>query len=192
MKKINIILVIFLISLPAYSENHVVAYGTKSPATKINIKIYSSLTCPYCAELHIKFLPNLIKKYVENKIVYIEYHDYPLDQGALIAAQVQKCFDSEKQKFYLNQIYKNQSKWNNAKTLKELKKNLSGITKLMGLEEKDFNNCAKNKDFEKKVLQSRINAQSKYGINSTPTLIINEKKYTGKFKNIEKYIQKLL
>ena len=161
-------------------------------ATKINIKIYSSLTCPYCAELHIKFLPNLIKKYVENKVAYIEYHDYPLDQGALIAAQVQKCFTSEKQKFYLNQIYKNQSKWNNAKTLKELKANLAEITKSMGLEEKDFNNCAKNKDFEKKVLQSRISAQSKYGINSTPTLIINEKKYTGTFKNIEKYIQKLL
>ena len=62
----------------------------------------------------------------------------------------------------------------------------------MGLEDKDFNNCAKNKDFEKKVLQSRINAQSKYGINSTPTLIINEKKYMGSFENIEKYIQKLL
>ena len=192
MKKINIIFIIFLISLPAYSKNHVVTYGSKSPTTKVNIKIYSSLTCPYCAELHIKFLPNLIKKYVENKVAYIEYHDYPLDQSALIAAQVQKCFVSEKQKFYLDQIYKNQSKWNNAKTLKELKKNLSGITKLMGLEEKDFNNCVKNKDFEKKVLQSRINAQSKYSINSTPTLIINEKKYTGSFKNIEKYIQKLL
>ena len=192
MKKIYIILIIFLISLPAYSENHVVAYGTKSPATKINIKIYSSLTCPYCAELHIKFLPSLIEKYVENKVAYIEYHDYPLDQGALIAAQVQKCFADEKQKLYLNRIYKNQSKWNNAKTLKELKTNLSEITKSMGLEEKDFNNCVKNKNFEKKVLQSRINAQSKYGINSTPTLIINEKKYTGTFKNIEKYIQKLL
>ncbi len=192
MKKVNIFLIILLISLPAYAENHLVSYGVKAPTTRINIKIYSSLTCPYCAELHIKFLPNLIKKYVENKVAYIEYHDYPLDQGALIAAQVQKCFTSEKQKFYLNQIYKNQSKWNNAKTLKELKTNLGEITKSMGLEEKDFNNCVKNKDFEKKVLQSRINAQSKYSINSTPTLIINEKKYKGSFKNIEKYIQKLL
>ena len=192
MKKITIILFIFLVSLPAYAEKHVVSYGVKSPATKINIKIYSSLTCPYCAELHIKFLPNLIKKYVENKVAYIEYHDYPLDQSSLIAAQVQKCFASEKQKFYLDQIYKNQSKWNSAKTLKELKSNLSEITKSMGLEEKDFNNCVKNKEFEKKVLQSRINAQSKYGINSTPTLIINEKKYMGSFKNIEKYIKKLL
>ena len=88
----------FFISLPSYSENHVVTYGTKSPDTKINIKIYSSLTCPYCAELHIKFLPSLTKKYVENKVAYIELHDYPLDQGGPIAAQLQKCFTLEQQK----------------------------------------------------------------------------------------------
>ena len=72
MKKINIFLIILLISLPAYAENHLVSYGVKAPTTRINIKIYSSLTCPYCAELHIKFLPNLIKKYVDNNIAYIE------------------------------------------------------------------------------------------------------------------------
>ena len=93
---------------------------------------------------------------------------------------------------YLDEIYKNQSKWTEAKTLKELQSNLNKITKSLGLEDKNFKNCVKNKGFEKKVLQSRIMAQNKYGINSTPTLVINEKKYTGSFKNIEKYIQKLL
>ena len=192
MKKIKILLIIFLISLSAHADNHLVSYGEKSQTTKINIKIYSSLTCPYCAELHIKFLPNLIKKYVENKIAYIEIHDYPLNQSSLIAAQVQKCFSIDKQKLYLDEIYKNQSKWTEAKTLKELQSNLNKITKSLGLEDKNFKNCVKNKGFEKKVLQSRIMAQNKYGINSTPTLVINEKKYTGSFKNIEKYIQKLL
>tara|TARA_B100000963_G_scaffold231767_1_gene202361 strand:+ start:1766 stop:2344 length:579 start_codon:yes stop_codon:yes gene_type:complete len=192
MKKIKILLVIIAISFSAQADNNIVSYGEKSQATKIKIKIYSSLSCPYCAELHIKFLPNLIKKYVENKIAYIEIHDYPLNQSSLIAAQVQKCFSIDKQKLYLDEIYKNQSKWTDAKTLKELQANLSKITKSLGLEDKDFKNCVKNKGFEKKVLKSRIKAQNKYGINSTPTLIINEKKYTGSFKNIEKYIQKLL
>ena len=90
MKKINIFLIILLISLPTYAENHLVSYGVKAPTTRINIKIYSSLTCPYCAELHIKFLPNLIKKYVDNNIAYIELHDYPLNQASLLAAQLQK------------------------------------------------------------------------------------------------------
>ncbi len=192
MKKINIFLIILLISFPTYAENHLVSYGVKAPTTRINIKIYSSLTCPYCAELHIKFLPNLIKKYVDNSIAYIELHDYPLNQASLLAAQLQKCFPAKKQKLYLDEIYKSQSKWSDAKTLDELKSNLNGITKSLGLDDKDFKKCITNKEFEKNVLKSRINAQSKYGINSTPTLIINEKKYTGTFKNIEKYIQKLL
>ncbi len=192
MKKINIFLIILLISFPTYAENHLVSYGVKAPTTRINIKIYSSLTCPYCAELHIKFLPNLIKKYVDNSIAYIELHDYPLNQASLLAAQLQKCFPAKKQKLYLDEIYKSQSKWSDAKTLVELKSNLNGITKSLGLDDKDFKKCITNKEFEKNVLKSRINAQSKYGINSTPTLIINEKKYTGTFKNIEKYIQKLL
>jgi len=41
-------------------------------------------------------------------------------------------------------------------------------------------------------LQSRINAQSKYNINSTPSFIINEKKFNGSFDQLDKYIEKLL
>jgi len=192
MKKIKIILIFFLISCSVKAENYAVTYGTKSKDTKINIKIYSSLTCPYCAELHIKFLPNLIKKYVENKIAYIELHDYPLNQSSLVAAQIQKCFSVNEQKLYLDEIYKKQTEWSNAETLKELQSNLSKITQSLGLSDKDFNSCVKNKTYESRALKSRINAQNKYNVNSTPTLIINEKKFKGSLKNIEKYIQKLL
>ena len=192
MKKIKIILIFFLVTCSVKAENHVVTYGTKSKDTKINIKIYSSLTCPYCAELHVKFLPNLIKKYVENKIAYIELHDYPLNQSSLVAAQIQKCFSIDEQKLYLDEIYKKQTEWSNAETLKKLQSNLSKITQSLGLSDKDFNSCIKNKEYENRALKSRINAQNKYNVNSTPTLIINEKKFKGSLKNIEKYIQKLL
>ena len=192
MKKIKIILIFFFITCSVKAENHAVTYGTKSKGTKINIKIYSSLTCPYCAELHVKFLPNLIKKYVENKIAYIELHDYPLNQSSLVAAQIQKCFSIDEQKLYLDEIYKKQTEWSNAETLKELQSNLSKITQSLGLSDKDFNSCIKNKEYENRALKSRINAQNKYNVNSTPTLIINEKKFKGSLKNIEKYIQKLL
>ena len=44
------------------------------------------------------------------------------------------------------------------------------------------------------ILTERINAQKKYKISSTPTIIINEKKYEGKhdFDKLKKEIQKLL
>jgi protein-disulfide isomerase len=47
---------------------------------------------------------------------------------------------------------------------------------------------------EDKILNNRINGQQKYSINSTPTIIINEKKLEGSvsFKNIKKKIEKLI
>ena len=45
-----------------------------------------------------------------------------------------------------------------------------------------------------KILNGRIQANKKYSINSTPTIIINEKKLEGSasFKNIKKKIEKLI
>ena len=192
MNQIKILVILILICFPLKAENNVVTYGSNPKNTKINIKVFSSLTCPYCAEFHLKFLPTIIKKYVTTEKVYIEMHDYPLDQGGLIAAQLQKCFTLDQQKEYLDIIYKTQSKWSDANTLKELRYNLYELSKMLGLEKKKFDGCLKNKNFESKVLKSRINAQNKYNISSTPTLIINEKKYKGSFKNIDKYIQKLM
>ena len=45
-----------------------------------------------------------------------------------------------------------------------------------------------------KFLNQRIEAQKKYKIESTPTIIVNEKKYKGKvdYKNFKKFIEKNL
>ena len=45
-----------------------------------------------------------------------------------------------------------------------------------------------------KILNGRIDGNKKYSISSTPTIIINEKKFEGdaNFKNIEKKIEKLI
>jgi len=47
---------------------------------------------------------------------------------------------------------------------------------------------------EDKILNGRIDGHQKYSINSTPTIIINEKKLKGSasFKNIKKKIEKLI
>ena len=79
-----------------------------------------------------------------------------------------------------------------AKTLKELETNIKKITQQLGLGEKEFEDCLKNKKNEDTVLQSRIKAQSKYEINSTPTFVINEKKFKGSFSELDKHLEKLL
>ena len=57
-----------------------------------------------------------------------------------------------------------------------------------------MDNCLKNDKAQDEILNQRINAQKKYKIESTPTIIINEKKYTGKvnYNHFKKAIEKKL
>ena len=72
--------------------------------------------------------------------------------------------------------------------------NLKKISTKFGISSSDFDKCLTNKNIEKNVLQSRINAQKNYNVNSTPTIVINKKKYSGplEFDELKIFIDKLL
>jgi protein-disulfide isomerase len=57
-----------------------------------------------------------------------------------------------------------------------------------------MNTCLKDSSAQDAVLNQRIEAQKKYKIESTPTIIVNEKKYSNKvdYKAFKKVIDKNL
>ena len=57
-----------------------------------------------------------------------------------------------------------------------------------------MNNCLKDEKTQDKILSQRIEAQKNYKIDSTPTVLINEKKFTGKleYSSFKKEIEKNL
>ncbi len=191
-KKILILLFSFLISTSSFGNENFPFYGSKDVEAPIKIKVFSSLTCPHCAEFHNAVMPKLIKDFVAPGKISITLMDYPLDLPSLKAAQLTKCLTKDNQKLYLDEVYKTQSQWLAAKTLEDVYLNLEKITKKFGLEKEEFRACLMNKKFEDTVLKSRIDAQSKYEINATPTVVINEKKFEGSFEELIKHIEKLL
>ena len=54
--------------------------------------------------------------------------------------------------------------------------------------------CLKNNKIQDEILTQRIEAQKKYKIEATPTILINEKEYTGNvnYKEFKKTIEKNL
>ena len=65
---IKVFFIYFIICLKSYADNpkvfnDLVILGTDEAPVKI--KIFSSLTCPHCANFHIKIVPEIKKKYVE-------------------------------------------------------------------------------------------------------------------------------
>ena len=63
-----------------------------------------------------------------------------------------------------------------------------------GLTQKKMDSCLKNGNTQDEILNQRIQAQKKYKIESTPTILINEKKYSKKvdYKTFKKVIEKNL
>jgi len=173
------------------SEN-IISLGKDSAPVKI--KVFSSLTCPHCANFHIKIVPKIKKEYIETGKVQLIFIDFPLDQAALNASIMLHCLDQNKQIDFLDTLYADQSKWTSGSNIDEINNNLKKMTKKLGITSNEFNKCLKNEAIVDKILNERINAQKKYLIDSTPTIIINEKKLEESvtFKNIEKKIEKII
>ena len=194
---IKIILIYLIFSLKSYSDNidlnssWVVLGSNKAP---VKIKIFSSLTCPHCADFHINVVSKIKKKYIETGKVQLIFIDFPLDQIAFNASKLLHCLDQKQQMVFLDTIYETQNKWTNGSDINDINKNLKKIVKNLGINSAKFDECLIDEVISDKILNDRIDASQKYSINSTPTIIINEKKLEGSvnFKNIEKKIEKLI
>ena len=194
---IKIISFYFILSIKCYSDNlnasdNLVVLGSDKAIVKI--KVFSSLTCPHCANFHIKIVPEIKKEYVDTGKVQLIFIDFPLDQGAFNASKLLHCLDKKKQIAFLDIIYETQTKWTNASNLNDINKNLKKIVKNLGISSVQFDKCLIDEDISDKILNGRIDASRKYSIDSTPTIVINEKKLEGSvsFKNIKKKIEKLI
>ena len=186
-----------VISLKCYADNvelkkDIVTLGNDEAPVKI--KIFSSLTCPHCADFHINVLPKIKKEYVNSGKVQLIFIDFPLDQVAFDASKLLPCLDQEKQIKFLDKIYENQKEWTSGPSLDEVNNNLKEIVEVLGINSEEFDGCINNEVVADKIINARIVGQREYSINSTPTIIINEKKLEGEanFKNIKKKIEKLI
>ena len=189
---IKIILFYFIFFINSHSDNNLVALGSNEAPVKI--KVYSSLTCPHCASFHINVVSKIKKEYIEKGKVQLIFIDFPLDQAAFNASKLLHCLDKKKQITYLDTIYETQNKWTVGTNLEDINNNLKKIVKNLGISSKQFDKCLIDEVISDKILSGRIDAGKKYSINSTPTIIINEKKLEGSasFKDIKKKIEKLI
>ena len=183
----------FLILSTAHAESKILSIG--SPDAKIVVKVFSSLTCPHCANFHTAVFNNLKKDYIDKGLVKFEHHAFPLDLAALNAEVIIRCqIDNEKKFRLLEEIYKKQKFWAVGSDIKKINNLIKKIGLGFNLSEDKMNKCLSDNKAQDDILNQRIEAQKKYKIKSTPTIIINEKMYTNKidYKSFKKAIDKNL
>ena len=186
----------FLISLFFLSMNCEQSSQSKNNSNSmVVVKVFSSLTCPHCADFHLKIYEELEKEYISVGKVKFEHHSFPLDLAALNAEKILQCNANSQGNFkFLTEMYKKQNKWTVGSDINTINSSIKVIGKKFTLTEDKMNKCLADKNLEEKILNERIEAQKNYKVRSTPTIFINEKKYKGStdYKSFKKAIDKLL
>jgi len=196
MKEINKLFIIFFcffFTFVAKADGKILSVG--SPDAKVTVKVFSSLTCPHCADFHTKIFNNLKKDYIDKGLVKFEHHAFPLDLAALNAEVVVRCSSSNDKKFeLLEEIYNKQKFWAIGSDINKINELIKEVGLGFDLTEEKMNECLKDNNAQDEILNQRIEAQKKYKIESTPTIIVNEKKYDNKvdYKAFKKVIDKNL
>ena len=192
----KIIFKIFLILFTFFSfhaESKILSIGNSD--AKVTVKVFSSLTCPHCADFHISIYENLKKDFIDKGLVKFEHHAFPLDLAALNAEIIVRCHVNNDEKFkLLKKIYEKQKDWAIGSDINKINDSIKKIGAELNLEDKKMNKCLNDEKVQDDILNQRIDAQKKYKIESTPTIVINEKKYTGKsnYEQFKKAIEKKL
>ena len=161
---IKVILIYFFLCLKSYSDNistdtnFIVLGPDKAP---VKIKIFSSLTCPHCANFHINVVSEIKKEYIEIGKVQLIFIDFPLDQAALNASILLHCLDKKKQLLFLDTIYDTQNKWTNGSNVNDINSNLKKIVMDFGINSTQFDKCLVDETISDKILNGRIKANHK-------------------------------
>tara|TARA_B100000029_G_scaffold516590_1_gene631515 strand:- start:6173 stop:6748 length:576 start_codon:yes stop_codon:yes gene_type:complete len=191
MKILFSLLIIFfsLFEIKPINAKEEIFLGNKD--SKITVIEYASMTCVHCANFHIYVYPKIKKEYIDtNKIKFI-FRDFPLDKQALYGSMLAKCAPKEKYFDYVELVLTKQKKWisNNDEFIKKL----INIGKLAGLNEEKIESCFKNEKLVDEIIKIRTTAEKKYNINSTPSFIINGKKYSSlDYESFKKIIDDLI
>ena len=188
-KPLFLILVIFSVNV----HGKILSSGDIN--AKVTVKVFSSLTCPACANFHSEIYYDLKKDFIDVGLVKFEHHPFPLDLAALNAEIILRCSIIDEKKFeLLGTIYKKQNLWAVGSDINRINESIKKIGTEFNMKEEKMNSCLKNDKSQDEILNQRIEAQKKYKIQSTPTIFINEKKYSGKvnYKQFKKAIERNL
>ena len=142
----------------------------------VTIIEYSSLGCPHCAQFHRDTLPAIKKAYIDTGKVRLVYRDFPLGNLALAASMLARCTPPSRFFGMLEILFRNQAKWSTSNNpLGELER----MGRMGGLSAADVDACLKSRPLSNAIRKVAEDAQRDFGIQSTPTFVIDDKSVPG-------------
>jgi len=155
-------------------------YLKGSPNAPIEITEYADFQCPFCQTFASLQMPTIDERLIQTGRVRWRYRDFPLQQHPFsrLAAHSAACADEQGKYWQQHQrIYEGQSEWSEARDAGAIFRNYA---KANGLDLGRYDACMKSGKYAGRI-QASYNEGVQVGVNSTPTLLIGDRLYKGRF-----------
>jgi len=171
------VLALATLAAPLSAQESTITEMTMGPEdAKVTIIEYASFTCPHCANFHNGPLKDLKSDYIDTGKIHFVYRDVYFDRFGLWASMVARCGGPEKFFGIADMLYAQQRDWAQGEPT-AIADNLRRIGKLAGIEPDALEACLNDRDKAQALVAWYQENATAHDVNSTPTLIINEKKY---------------
>ena len=147
-----------------------------SPNAPIQFVEYAAPSCPHCAHWDEDVFPTLKKEYIDTGKVYYVFRVFPLSSLDVAVESMARCLPSDSYFQFIDMMYRNQDKWDpDGNNVPDVHAALIQMGRIAGMSEDQVNSCisSSNADVQAKISRVGQYAGKTYGIDSTPTFIID-------------------
>ena len=150
----------------------------------VTIVEYMSMTCPHCATFHNTTFDEIKTKYVDTGKARFVIREFPFDPRAAAAFMLARCNPAKPSEAatpaqyfpMVSMLMKQQETWAGAQDGRAA---LLQMSKLAGFSQESFQACLTNQQLLDDVNATMKRGADEFGVSSTPTFIINGKRYAG-------------
>lgn len=145
-----------------------------SPNAPVQFVEYAAPTCPHCAHWNETVFPQLKRTYIDTGKVYYVFRVFPLSSVDVAVEAMARCLPKESYFQFMDMMFRNQDKWDpDGYNIPDIHGALVNMGRIAGMSQEKVDTCISNQDELNEISAIGQHATKAYGINGTPTFIVN-------------------
>jgi len=158
-----------------------------SKTAPLTVLEYAAPTCPHCAHFDMDIFPQFKQQYVDTGKVYFVFRVFPLNAVDVAAESMARCLPEDNYFQFLDLLYRNQPKWDpDGYQVADVHGALVAMGKIAGLSAEQVDSCIGNQAAQKRIQDVGTDAQTRYGINGTPSFVADGQVH-GPFEDYQEF-----
>lgn len=145
-----------------------------NPKAPVTVVEYGAPTCPHCAHWNEDVFPKFKTNYIDTGKVHYVFRVFALSPVDVAVEAMARCLPKDSYFQFIDMMFRNQSKWDpDGYHIPDIHAALVKMGRIAGMSADKVESCISNQDELNKIAAIGQHAQKAYGINGTPSFIVN-------------------